>query len=228
MNIEKRMLKLNEKGCNRSVERENNYLVDFLKDYSAGKEDLKFCDVGCGMGAALDLINANFSYELFSTDINEDLVHSIQQKGYNSKVSNILDLKFPDDTFDIVHCSHVIEHLGYPDVIKALDELFRITKPNGIVVIKSLLPNGNFYNDIDHVRPYYPETIMNYLSLEQQQQKASIKAHVVYSWYVQYPPFYYKHSNKRQVLELLRMYSWKLLKFPVSQRCHYGLLLKKG
>tara|TARA_R110000868_G_scaffold113448_1_gene304468 strand:- start:1324 stop:2088 length:765 start_codon:yes stop_codon:yes gene_type:complete len=43
--------------------------------------------------------------------------------------ADICDLPFDDNSFDIIFCNHVLEHI--PDDTKAMQELFRILKPNG-------------------------------------------------------------------------------------------------
>ena len=42
---------------------------------------------------------------------------------------DVTDIQFPDGTFDIVYCSHVLEHV--PDDQKAMREFHRILKPSG-------------------------------------------------------------------------------------------------
>ena len=43
--------------------------------------------------------------------------------------ADICDLPFSDNTYDIVFCNHVLEHI--PDDLKAMKELYRIMKPGG-------------------------------------------------------------------------------------------------
>lgn len=43
--------------------------------------------------------------------------------------ADICNLPFKDDSFDIILCNHVLEHI--PDDTKAMQELFRILKPGG-------------------------------------------------------------------------------------------------
>lgn len=43
--------------------------------------------------------------------------------------ADICDLPFKDDSFDVILCNHVLEHI--PDDTKAMQELFRILKPGG-------------------------------------------------------------------------------------------------
>ena len=43
--------------------------------------------------------------------------------------ADICDLPFSDNSFDVILCNHVLEHI--PDDTKAMKELHRIMKPNG-------------------------------------------------------------------------------------------------
>jgi len=46
---------------------------------------------------------------------------------------DVTDIHFEDHTFDIILCSHVLEHV--PDDRKAMRELFRVLKPNGFAIV---------------------------------------------------------------------------------------------
>ena len=48
---------------------------------------------------------------------------------------DITDMSFPDETFDVVLCLHVLEHVL--DDRKAMKELYRVLKPNGWGIIQS-------------------------------------------------------------------------------------------
>ena len=48
--------------------------------------------------------------------------------------ADICDLPFGDDTFDLVFCNHVLEHI--PDDTKAMQELFRVLKPGGMAILQ--------------------------------------------------------------------------------------------
>ena len=82
---------------------------------------------------------------------------------------DITDIPFPDATFDVVLCSHVLEHV--PDDRKAMHELYRVLKPGGWAIL--LVPieldrtttfedptvtdpqeRLRLFNQIDHVRIY--------------------------------------------------------------------------
>lgn len=43
--------------------------------------------------------------------------------------ADICDLPFKNDSFDVIFCNHVLEHI--PNDLKAMEELYRVMKPNG-------------------------------------------------------------------------------------------------
>ncbi len=47
---------------------------------------------------------------------------------------DITDITFPDDSFDVILCSHVLEHI--PDDRKAMAELYRVLKPGGWAILQ--------------------------------------------------------------------------------------------
>lgn len=82
---------------------------------------------------------------------------------------DVTDLKFPDGRFDLVICSHVLEHV--PDDRKAMAEIFRVLSPGGKAVLTVPLNMDNaltledasitdpqererLYGQFDHVRLY--------------------------------------------------------------------------
>ncbi len=73
-------------------------------------------------------------------------------------------LPFEDAKFDVIHMSHVIEHLQPQEVYDTLKEFDRCCKPNGAIVISAPLPWSGFYDDLSHIKPYPPESFVKYLS----------------------------------------------------------------
>ncbi|UMY66779.1 MULTISPECIES: class I SAM-dependent methyltransferase [unclassified Flavobacterium] len=48
--------------------------------------------------------------------------------------ADICNLPFADDTYDLILCNHVLEHI--PDDTKAMQELFRVMKPGGMGIFQ--------------------------------------------------------------------------------------------
>jgi SAM-dependent methyltransferase len=66
-------------------------------------------------------------------------------------------LPFRDDTFGLVLCRDVLEHV---DVVPALQEIHRVTAPGGAVVVSAVhFTSRNLYVDPTHVRGYSVRTI---------------------------------------------------------------------
>jgi predicted SAM-dependent methyltransferase len=58
---------------------------------------------------------------------------------------DISQMGWHESTFDIVFCSHVLEHVSNDH--KAMREIFRVLKPNGWAMIQVPLSNGNTIED---------------------------------------------------------------------------------
>lgn len=54
--------------------------------------------------------------------------------------ADLLDLPFPDETFDVVFCNHVLEHIE--DDRKAMSELFRVLKKGGWGIVQVPMKNS--------------------------------------------------------------------------------------
>ncbi len=175
MNLEQIQIKYRD----RSTAEEDRPVLNFLKKLiSVGS--YSYLEVGAGLGRFTELVKNNYrNLDITCLEINPELNQELKAKGFNSLKGSILKMPFSDNGFDIVHCSHVIEHLGYPAIIQALDELFRVVKTNGYVIIRSPFMHPGFYNDIDHVRPYPPKTIMQYFGHRQQQKTSGQKTKII-------------------------------------------------
>lgn len=61
--------------------------------------------------------------------------------------ADITDLPFPDESFDVVLCNHVLEHV--PDDRKAVSELFRVLRPGGRALMMHPIDYGREHTDED-------------------------------------------------------------------------------
>jgi len=129
------------------TEQLEKYLANFYKRNNSTLELFKangishICDVACGFGA-YSLLFASNGFRVEGFDISPTSVE-ITKAGlskYNIdtslyKVADILNTGYADETFEglIVHA--VLDHLTVADARKALDELHRIAKPDGLIFI---------------------------------------------------------------------------------------------
>lgn len=67
------------------------------------------------------------------------------------KSYDITHIETADDSFDLVICYHVLEHI--PDDRKAISELYRILRPGGICFIQTPFKEGEIYEDASITSP---------------------------------------------------------------------------
>ena len=121
-------------------------------------------DVGCGEGFTLEQLRQNkIGQELVGVDFLERAIE-IGKKIHPKlllKPGTIYHIPFKDNSFDLVICTEVLEHLEYPE--KALAELQRVTRGTCIISvplepwfkIANLLRGKNvsrWGNDIEHIQ----------------------------------------------------------------------------
>ena len=72
--------------------------------------------------------------ERFKNQANLDYITCDLESPIADVKADICDLPFDSDSFDIVFCNHVLEHI--PDHTKAMQELYRVLKPKGFGVFQ--------------------------------------------------------------------------------------------
>lgn len=72
--------------------------------------------------------------DLFRSYSNIDYLSVDIEEGRAMKVEDITSVKLADDSFDVIMCSHVLEHIV--DDKKAMRELYRILKQGGFAIIQ--------------------------------------------------------------------------------------------
>jgi SAM-dependent methyltransferase len=58
---------------------------------------------------------------------------------------DITQIDFPDSSFDVIYCSHVLEHI--PDDRKAMREFRRVLRPGGWAIIMVPMPRAETFED---------------------------------------------------------------------------------
>lgn len=178
MNFEK----IQNEYFTKSIAEEDQPVLDFLKNLDPNLKYL-YLEVGAGLGRFAQLVKNNLkNIDITCLEINKELSNELKIRGLKSAEGDIRQAPFTNNQFDIIHCSHIIEHFGFPEITQVLDELFRIVKPSGYVIFRSPLMHRGFYNNIDHVRPYPPKTIIMYFDYKQQQKKGCCKIKLIKEW----------------------------------------------
>src|SRR5690606_6694153 len=102
---------------------------------------------------------------------NEVTVDILKEK-YKQVTRGLLPkLPYESDFFDVIHCSHVVEHLEPQVFYETHKEMDRCLKVGGFLVVSAPLMWSGFYNDLSHVRHYNPKVYWNYLCGEQKNSR---------------------------------------------------------
>ena len=162
-------------------------MVKTLADYF-GKNKLKnltVLDVGSSTGI-IDNELAPYFKKITGIDIDTGGVKfaksKFKRKNLSFKVDDAMNLSFKNNSFDIVICAQIYEHV--PNDIKLMSEIYRVLKPSGICYLAALnrlwpmephhnllflswLPKslGNAYVKIAGKSDKYCETLRSYWSL---------------------------------------------------------------
>ncbi|WGD35357.1 class I SAM-dependent methyltransferase [Olleya sp. YS] len=97
------------------------YLQNETDFFSAEKKVLHFAPEQCFLKRFRKLNNLNYT----TTDLLSPIA---------DVKADICNLPFEDNSYDIILCNHVLEHI--PDDTKAMQELFRVMKPGGFGVFQ--------------------------------------------------------------------------------------------
>ncbi len=157
-------------------------LCDFL---SHPLNDLKILDLGCGSGIIANAMAHEFQI-IFGTDVDvEALAFAKTTRAQNAFFlpADALAIPFRDETFDIVICAHVYEHVHDP--VKLLEEIHRVLRRGGIcffaggnrlrliephyrLPLLSLLPrfSANWYLTVSGKGSRYEEKHLTYWGLK--------------------------------------------------------------
>jgi ubiquinone/menaquinone biosynthesis C-methylase UbiE len=107
--------------------------VDFTARYAAGGDLL---EVGCGTGLLLRRLS-KLTKTARGIDLSPGMLETARARGLDVKTGTVLDLPFPDASFDVTCSFKMLAHVE--DIERALREMIRVTRPSGTVV-------ADFYN----------------------------------------------------------------------------------
>lgn len=109
-------------------------------------------DVGCGDGSDLVILEKEYGLDARGIDVYRD--DNIDALGLKFTRGSALDIPFESDGFDYVFTHDVLHHVDETQrrtsYVKALEEMRRVAKPGGTVVIVE----GNRYNPL-----FYPHMV---------------------------------------------------------------------
>jgi len=196
----------------------------------------RILDLGCGVGrhvissytlkniqaVGLDLCHADLvtAKERFTTEFEEP---QNEQKSFGLTVGDALNLPFPDNSFDRVICSEVLEHI--PDYKSVLKEIRRVMKPGGVFAasVPRFFPewvcwklSEDYHNEKGgHIRIFKADEFRNAIEDEGMTWFGGHGAHALHVpyWWLQCL-FWAKRESSKTIKAYHKLLVWDLLKKP--------------
>jgi ubiquinone/menaquinone biosynthesis C-methylase UbiE len=119
-----------------SVERGDNRISSIKKYIRTNFSVSCYLDIGCFDGAITESIGKYFKLNKLQThgvDINE---YNTQQKEYVFTQYDGKILPYSDNSFNLITCMMVLHHIKDDNLDKLLQEINRVMKPNGILILR--------------------------------------------------------------------------------------------
>ncbi len=119
--------------------------VQTIFEWVEPTDDKLILDMPCGRGFYLNMFRYASRCRLVGAELDWDVILKARRHvGNLPDVAlhncNIYALPYPDDTFDAVILSEILEHID--DDVAGLKEIYRVLKPGGVVAIT--VPNANY------------------------------------------------------------------------------------
>lgn len=118
--------------------------VETIFEWVNPQDDSVILDMPCGRGFYLNMFRYATKATIVGAELDWDVIQKAQANVGHMDVplhnANIYGLPYADETFDAVILSEVLEHID--DDVRALNEVYRVLKPGGVVVIT--VPHANY------------------------------------------------------------------------------------
>ena len=123
--------------------------------------NISVLDIGCGDGTFLERLKNEKGCQAYGIDISNIAISKVNEKGIPSIVASAEDLDNfgRESCFDVVVCSHLLEHIENDDGL--VKNIARLTKQFAIIAV----PNDCSYPEHtgEHVRKYTKESLIKLL-----------------------------------------------------------------
>lgn len=201
------------------------------------KPGIKILDIGCGPGRHVSAFYSKENVTVIGADLNlNDLKEGTGRLEFHDRLgahasgtwaftcANITSLPFDDDTFDIVICSEVMEHI--PDEKKAAAEILRVLKPGHDLVVSVprfwpekicwALSDEYFNANQGHIRIYKKKNLVRLIEESGSTHRASHHAHSLHSPYWWLKCFVGPTREDSKAVNLYKRFlTWDILDKPV-------------
>lgn len=104
-------------------------LEEIVEDFSIHFSSGRLLDIGFG-SAVLMQVARDKGWQATGVEISKPAVEHARKLGFEVFHGDLAEAKYPDNYFDVITASEIIEHCFQPEIL--LNEVFRILRPGGL------------------------------------------------------------------------------------------------
>lgn len=155
------------RGNQEEIRRRQQYYLDtYVKNWLDGDMPGEILDLGCGRGEWLEILREN-GYQALGIDLNRESLNECHKKNLKVVCMDAISYvkSLPDNSVRMVTSFQLIEHLEMPQLLSLFQELGRVVKKGGLMIMETPNPcnlqvgAAAFYLDPTHVRQLHPEFV---------------------------------------------------------------------
>ncbi|CAI1515942.1 Probable S-adenosylmethionine-dependent methyltransferase MSMEG_2350 [Serratia grimesii] len=161
------------RGSRESIKERLNVYLPFITPFKNIYPGETVLDLGCGRGEWLELMQS-LEFDGKGIDLDEGMLSYCHDLGLNVEKGDVISFlqNIPDESVAIVSSFHLVEHIGFDNVKRLVEESFRVLKPGGLLIMETpnpeniIVSTNNFYLDPTHVTPI-PSLLLSFLTEHQ-------------------------------------------------------------
>jgi 2-polyprenyl-3-methyl-5-hydroxy-6-metoxy-1,4-benzoquinol methylase len=108
----------------------NKRLDEIVQTFRPHRHNNRLLDVGCGAGSFLEAAGRD-GWQAYGIEISKTAAAHVRSRGIEVFCGELQNAKFPDEHFDVVIASEVLEHVPYPQ--EMLTAIARVLRPGGLL-----------------------------------------------------------------------------------------------
>jgi SAM-dependent methyltransferase len=124
-------------------------------------------EIGAGHGRDSQFFQEN-GLQVTCVDLSPEMVRICRQKGLNARLMDMIDLDFPDHSFDAVYSLNSLLHLPKTELPTVLQNIRRVLNPNGLFFLG--MYGGYDFEGIWEKDSYEPKRFFSFHSDEKLKQ----------------------------------------------------------
>lgn len=108
----------------------NKRLDEIIADFSPYKQNGRLLDVGFGAGSLMEAA-ARAGWKASGVEVSQTAAEHVEGQGFDVFCGELAEARYPDNHFDVVTASEVLEHVPEPSALLA--EMVRVLRPGGLL-----------------------------------------------------------------------------------------------